>query len=66
MITAELLDKFKSLYKEQFNITLSDEEATHMATDFLNLMKVLLRPEPKDEKVKKAIPAPKGQIYETK
>ncbi|MBI2314971.1 hypothetical protein HYU93_02845 [Candidatus Daviesbacteria bacterium] len=44
MISNELLEKFKRLYQEKYNITLSDEEATQMATDFLNLMKVLLRP----------------------
>lgn len=66
MITSELLDKFKSLYKEQFNITLSDEEATHMATEFLNLMKVLLRPEPKNQAEKKNTSISKGQVYETK
>ncbi len=66
MITNELLEQFKSLYQEQFNITLSNEEATHMATEFLNLMKVLLRPEPKSPKEKKSIPTSKGQIYETK
>lgn len=47
MISNELLEKFKRLYQEKYNITLSDEETTKMATDFLNLMKVLLRPKPK-------------------
>jgi len=47
MISNELLAKFKRLYQEKYNITLSDEETTKMATDFLNLMKVLLRPKPK-------------------
>ena len=43
----ELLEKFKRLYKEKFDIELNDEEATKMSTDFLNLMKVLIRPKPK-------------------
>lgn len=47
MISNELLEKFKRLYNEKYNITLSDEEATQMATDFLNLMKILLRPKQK-------------------
>lgn len=47
MISQELLDKFKKLYLEQFNITLTEEEATGMATDLVNLMKVILKPEPK-------------------
>src|SRR3990167_7015452 len=33
MITAELLDKFKSLYKEQFNITESDERQVQSLPD---------------------------------
>lgn len=47
MINKELLDKFKSLYKRKFNINLSDEEATKMTTDLLNLMRVLIKPLPK-------------------
>ena len=49
MISNELLDKFKKLYKEKFDITLTDEQATKMATDLVNLMRVLLRPDPKPE-----------------
>ena len=44
MITNELRDKFKKLYYEKFSITLSDEEATAMAMDLVNLVKVLLKP----------------------
>ncbi len=47
MISKELLDKFKKLYKEKFDINLTDEQATKMATDLVNLMRVLLRPNPK-------------------
>ncbi len=47
MISKELLQKFKTLYQEQFNISLTDEEATKMATDLVNLMRVLLKPDPK-------------------
>jgi len=46
MISKELLEKFKMLYQEQFNILLNDEEATKMATDLVNLMRVLLKPDP--------------------
>jgi hypothetical protein len=46
MVTKELLEKFKTLYQEQFNISLTDEDATKMATDLVNLMRVLLKPEP--------------------
>lgn len=49
MINKELLDKFKKLYKDKFDITLSDEQATRLATDWVNLMKVLIKPETKPE-----------------
>ncbi len=44
MLSKELLDRFKSLYQEQFEITLTDEEATKMASDLINLVKVLVSP----------------------
>ena len=44
MISKEYLDKFKKLYKDKYEITLSDEEATELATHFLNLMEILIRP----------------------
>ena len=47
MVNNEQLEKFKSLYKRKYNITLSDEEATKMTTDLLNLMRVLIKPLPK-------------------
>lgn len=48
MVNKETLTKFKNLYKAKFNIALSDEEATQMATDLINLMKILMKPEPKE------------------
>ena len=47
MISKEYLDKFKRLYKDKYDITLSDEEATELATHFLNMMEVLIRPKHK-------------------
>lgn len=47
MVSKELLDKFKRLYEDKYNIVLSDEDATELATHFLNLMRVLIKPEPK-------------------
>jgi len=44
MLSKQILEKFKNLYFEKFNIKLSDEETTAMATDLVNLMKVLLQP----------------------
>ncbi len=47
MISKEYLDKFKKLYKDKYNITLSDEETTELATHFLNLMEILIKPKNK-------------------
>ena len=47
MISKAYLDKFRKLYKDKYNITLSDEETTELATHFLNLMEILIRPKPK-------------------
>ena len=44
MISKEYLDKFKKLYKDKYNIILSDEETTELATHFLRLMEILIRP----------------------
>ena len=50
MINEEMLGKFKKLHFENYGIKLSDEEATKMATDFLNLMKILVKPLPHEYK----------------
>ena len=47
MISKEYLDKFKKLYKDKYEITLTDEEATELANHFLNMMEVLIRPKQK-------------------
>ena len=49
MIRKEYLDKFKRLYKDKYDITLSDEEATELANHFLNMMEVLIRPKQKHQ-----------------
>lgn len=46
MISNESLEQFKRIYLEKFNIELTQEEATQMATDLINLMRVLLKPDP--------------------
>lgn len=46
MVSKEIIGKFKNLYQKKFNISLTDEEATQGATDLVNLMKVLLKPDP--------------------
>ena len=47
----ELRDKFKKLYFKKFNIQLTDEEATRISTDLVNLMKVLLKPDKQSKPV---------------
>lgn len=47
MISNEILEKFKKLYQEKYNVMLTDEETTQMANDLVNLMRVLLKPDPK-------------------
>ena len=64
MISKESLEKFKVIYQEQFKATLTYEEATQMATDLINLMKVLLKPEPtrKEEQVEERSQDETGRI----
>jgi len=64
MISKESLERFKKLYFEKYNVSLSDEAATQMATDFLSLMKILTRPEPKNKPQVNNLSV--GQNYETK
>lgn len=49
MISNEHLEKFKMLYKDKYDLTLSDEETTELATHFLNLMEILIKPKPKPQ-----------------
>lgn len=64
MISKEYLDKFKRLYKDKYDITLSDEEATELATHFLNMMEVLIRPKQKrSQDIKKSTSSEERSIY---
>ena len=47
MISKEILGKFKKLYKDKYDVDLTDEQTTKLANDLVNLMRVLLKPEPK-------------------
>jgi len=47
MIPPKILEKYKKLHWDKYRIKLSDEEATESATHFLNLMKILIYPDPK-------------------
>lgn len=41
----KLKEKLKKLYFEKFGISLNDEETTEMATDLVNLVQVLVKPQ---------------------
>lgn len=62
MIRKELLDKFKKLYRDKYNIVLSDEEATELATHFVNLMDILIHP--KEDNPKTDTSATNKEVYE--
>lgn len=62
MIRKELLDKFKKLYRDKYNIVLSDEEATELATHFVNLMDILIHP--KKDRQETDTQITKKEVYE--
>lgn len=62
MIRKELLDKFKKLYHDKYNIVLSDEEATELATHFVNLMEILIHP--KKDHLEADTHTTKKEVYE--
>ena len=39
-----MLEKFKQLYLDKYNISLTNDEATKMATELITLMDLLLKP----------------------
>jgi len=47
MLNKTILEKSKKLYFEKYGERLSDEKATRLMTDLMNLMKVLLKPNDK-------------------
>lgn len=47
MISKDSLDKFKSIYKAEFGVDLSDADALEQATRLLNLCRVVMQPMPK-------------------
>lgn len=48
MIPQEKLEEFKKMHLDMYGIKLTDEEATRDATDFLNLMRILVSPDSSD------------------
>jgi hypothetical protein len=44
MISEEALKEFKIIYKKEFDIELSDKDASEKATKLLNLVRAVYRP----------------------
>jgi hypothetical protein len=44
MISKEQLEKFKLIYKKEFNKEISDQEALEQATKLLRLMEIVYKP----------------------
>jgi hypothetical protein len=42
--TKEQLDKFKRIYKEEYNEDISDSQALEMATNLITLLKIVYQP----------------------
>jgi hypothetical protein len=49
MISEKALKEYKTIYKKEYGIDLSDKEALEQATRLLNLMKIIYRPISKDD-----------------
>lgn len=43
MLTLEAIDEFKELYREDYGVVLSDEEATEKATLLFSVLEVLVK-----------------------
>ena len=51
MVRVQKADKFKELYYQKYKIMLTDEEATQMANDLINLVYVLIKPDSEPEQI---------------
>ena len=49
MISQEVLDKYKKIYKKHFKKDISNEEAIKQAVNLLTLVKVVYRPMTREE-----------------
>jgi len=49
MISKKALEEFKIIYKERFNIELSDQDALDKATKLLRLIEIVYKPITKEE-----------------
>lgn len=48
MISHSSIETFRALYRKQFGVDLTHEEAAEVAADFLNIARVVLAPMPKE------------------
>ncbi|PIR50180.1 hypothetical protein COU79_00895 [Candidatus Peregrinibacteria bacterium CG10_big_fil_rev_8_21_14_0_10_54_7] len=46
MFTSQALNEFKEIYREDYGITLTDQETLEKATSFFTLMQAICRPLP--------------------
>ncbi|MFA5232523.1 MAG: hypothetical protein WC410_02560 [Candidatus Paceibacterota bacterium] len=62
MISEKALKEYKAIYKKEYGVDLSDEEALEQATKLLNLMKIIYKPISKEdyEKLQKRREETKG------
>ena len=49
-LTPELLEDFKQIYRREFGVLLSDQDALSRAITFLNLFEAIYRPIPSDNR----------------
>ena len=49
-LTPGLLEEFKQIYRREFGVLLSDEDALSRAITFLNLFEAIYRPIPSDDR----------------
>ena len=46
-LTQEALDEFKEIYRQDYGITLTNEQALELAISFFSLMRAVYKPLPK-------------------
>lgn len=56
LTTPELLEEFKKIYREQFGVKFSDDDAFDKALNLLNLFEAIYRPIPVEPKTPPSAP----------
>ncbi len=65
MVSREKIEEFKILYEASFDVKLTNEEATQMANDLVNLMEILLKPDPKPQETQNQTDNEERRDHET-